>query len=306
MHWSILTPDRCVHWDGRQLTFNAGVPKSEAPTGDDVEALWLTYYGNIFNPARVKTQAMQAEMPKRYWKNLPEAAIIPTLLEQAPRRVERMLEASANNTPREDEYGLAQPPETSDLQIVRDAASACKACPLWRRATQTVFGEGPIDAELVFVGEQPGDSEDRIGRPFVGPAGQLLDRALAEAGIDRTRTYVTNAVKHFKWEARGKRRLHQNPSGRDIAACRPWLATELHLLKPKVLVCLGGTAAKSVMGPAARVMRDRGKVQSTEFCTQTVITIHPSALLRATDEAARDAEYARFVADLRLVAVLMP
>src|SRR4029078_4813566 len=121
---------------------------------------------------------------------------------------------------------------------------ACKVCPLWRRATQTVFGEGPIDAELVFVGEQPGDSEDRIGRPFVGPAGQLLDRALAEAGIDRTRTYVTNAVKHFKWEARGKRRAHRNPHGRDIAACHPWLATELHLLKPKVLVCLGGTAAR--------------------------------------------------------------
>jgi probable DNA metabolism protein len=299
MHWSILTPERCVHWDGKQLSFTDGVPKSEAPGDDAMEELWKTYYGHIFNPARVKTKMMQSEMPKRYWKNLPEAAIIPALLEQAPARVKRMQAASAGKAIRDEDYSIAQPPETESWKKLQEAACECRACPLWKNATQAVFGEGPRSAKIVLLGEQPGDSEDRQGHPFVGPAGQLLDRALAEAGLDRAELYVTNVVKHFKWEPRGKRRLHQKPNGRDIAACRPWFEAELRLIKPKILVCLGGTAATAVFGSSVRILRDRGEIRPSDFAPQTLITYHPSALLRAPDEAAREKQYAEFVSDLR-------
>jgi DNA polymerase len=300
MCWSILTPDRSVHWDGRQLTFTVGVPKSEAPSQDATEELWRTYYGSIFNPARVKTKAMQKEMPKRYWRNLPEAEIIPVLLEEAPARVEKMLRESNAPIVREEQYSIAQPPLTSGWEKLREAACACRACPLWKNATQTVFGEGPFDAEIMLLGEQPGDVEDRGGRAFIGPAGQLLDQALSETGIDRSRIYVTNAVKHFKWELRGKRRIHQTPNSRDIAACRPWLEAELRLIKPRVLVCLGSTAATTIFGAGVRVIRDRGQVRVSKFAPKTLITFHPSALLRAPDEATRARQYTQFVSDLRV------
>jgi DNA polymerase len=297
MRWSILTPERCVHWDGRHFTFTAGVPKSEAPRQDAMEALWRTYYGNIFNPARVKTKAMRKEMPKRYWKNLPETEIIPTLLEEAPARVEKMFR---ENDARESEYSIAQPPLTDDWEKLREAGCACRACPLWKNATQAVFGEGPLDSEIMLVGEQPGDVEDRGGRAFIGPAGQLLDQGLSEAGIDRTKVYITNAVKHFKWELRGKRRIHQTPNSRDIAACRPWLEAELRLIKPRVLICLGSTAATTIFGTGARVLRDRGQMRESKFAPKTMITFHPSALLRAPNEATSAKQYALFVSDLRL------
>jgi uracil-DNA glycosylase len=299
MNWSILTPERCVHWDGNNLTFTAGVPKNEAPTADAMEELWRTYYGSIFNPARVKTRAMQKEMPKRYWKNLPEAEIIPMLLQVAPVRVKKMLRKSQAQTVQASEYSIAQPPETDDWKMVRAAACACRACPLWKNATQTVFGDGPRDAEIMLLGEQPGDVEDREGRAFVGPAGQLLDQALREAGIDRTKVYLTNAVKHFKWEPRGKRRIHQKPNSRDIAACRPWLESELRLVQPRVLICLGATAATTIFGAGVRVMRDRGQLRASKFGPRAMITFHPSALLRAPDPATREEQYALFVADLR-------
>ena len=299
MNWSILTPERCVHWDGNELTFTVGVPKSEAPNDDATEELWRTYYGSIFNPARLKTKAMQKEMPKRYWKHLPEAQIIPVLLEEAPGRVEKMLRASQARVIQPSEYSIAQPPTTDDWEQMRDAACACRACPLWKNATQTVFGNGPRNAELMLLGEQPGDVEDREGRAFVGPAGHLLDEALREAGIDRAKVYVTNAVKHFKWEPRGKRRIHKTPNSRDIAACRPWLETELRLVQPRVLVCLGSTAATTIFGAGVRVLRDRGQLRPSKFGPRTIITFHPSALLRAPDEATREQQYAQFVSDLR-------
>jgi DNA polymerase len=196
----------------------------------------------------------------------------------------------------------ATPPPTRDLAALRTAAAACTACPLFRNATQTVWGEGPSDATIVLVGEQPGDDEDRAGRPFVGPAGRLLDRALADAGIARSRCWVTNAVKHFKWTPRGKRRIHERPSAREIAACRPWLEAEIASLAPDVVVCLGATAVASVLGPRVRVMRDRGKVFPSAFAGRTLVTIHPSAILRAPDVDARRAAYADFIADLALVA----
>ena len=244
-------------------------------------------------------------MPKKYWKNLPEAELIPALIRDAPKRVETMMAKNKQQTAGANDYQLAEPPPTREIAILRTAAASCTACPLYKNATQTVFGEGSPQADVVFVGEQPGDSEDLVGKPFVGPAGKLLDQALAESGIDRSKVYVTNAVKHFKWEPRGKRRLHKTPTGRDIASCRPWLEAELAALRPRVLVCLGSTAAHSVIGPEIRVLKDRGRTMETEFCPCTVVTVHPSSLLRAADEAARAAAYALFLDDLRLIARLI-
>ena len=304
MRWSILTPDRCAHWDGNALRITPGVAKSEAPTEDKLEKLWLTYYSNIFNPARVKVHAMQAEMPKHYWKNLPEAAVIPELLKEAPRRVEAMIKKSGRKVADDDDsdWQPAPIPDTTDIRVVETAAKTCTACHLYKRGTQTVFGEGPRHAKLMFLGEQPGDQEDLAGQPFVGPAGKLLDRALEEAGIDRAEVYVTNTVKHFKWEPRGKRRIHQKPNSREIAACRPWMETELRLVRPKLLVCLGSTAAQTIFGSAFRVTRERGKVLRSDFAERVLATVHPSSLLRQPDEESRAREYALFVADLRVAA----
>ena len=194
----------------------------------------------------------------------------------------------------------AAPPNTSSLSALREAARACTACHLYKSATQTVFGEGPKRAAIMFVGEQPGDYEDLVGKPFVGPAGQIMNRALEEAGIDRQEVYVTNAVKHFKWEPRGKRRIHEKPNAREIAACRPWLEAELRIVKPKLVVLLGATAAQTIFGSSFRVTRERGKVLSSEFAPKIVATVHPSSLLRQPDEASRERDYRNFVADLRL------
>jgi probable DNA metabolism protein len=302
MNWSILTPDRCAHWDGEHLTFTDGVGKSEAPKNDATEALWIKYYAHIFNPARVKVHAMQTEMPKRYWKNLPEAAVIPSLLREAPARVNSMMAKSRTKSGGDSDFPPAPVPRTKKLADLRAAAEKCQACPLCKHATQTVFGEGSPTSRLILLGEQPGDSEDLEGRPFVGPAGQLLDRALEEAGIDRKLAYVTNAVKHFKFVATNKRRLHKSPSPREVAACRPWLEAEMAAIEPEVLVCLGGTAAQTVLGPDVRVLRDRGNFVKSDFCPQTFVTVHPSSLLRAPDEESRAQNYAQFVADLRQVA----
>jgi uracil-DNA glycosylase family protein len=198
--------------------------------------------------------------------------------------------------------GHAQPPQTQDLALVRRAAKKCAACPLYKLGTQTVFGEGPENAPVVLVGEQPGDKEDVAGRPFVGPAGRLLDKALAEAGLPREAVYVTNAVKHFKWEPRGKQRIHKKPSSREIAACRPWLEKELELIHPQIVVCLGGTAAKNLLGPQVRVLKDRGRIFTSEFCPRTLVTVHPSSLLRAPDDAGRKKNYRLFVRDLQRAA----
>jgi uracil-DNA glycosylase family protein len=195
----------------------------------------------------------------------------------------------------------AEVPKTRDLSVVREAARTCTACPLYRKATQTVFGEGPRKAEIVFIGEQPGDQEDREGRPFVGPAGRMLDRALAEAGVEREKCYVTNAVKHFKWEPRGKRRLHQKPNETEIAACRPWWIAEVSILKPRVVVCLGATAARAVFRRAVKVLSERGKFLESDFAAHTLVTVHPSSLLRIPDPEAKAEAYGRFVEDLRLL-----
>ena len=188
------------------------------------------------------------------------------------------------------------------LTSVRVAARDCRSCPLWKNATQTVFGEGQRSARLILIGEQPGDLEDQKGKPFVGPAGKLLDEALLEAGISRSECYLTNAVKHFKWEPRGKRRIHKKPSPREVAACRQWLEAELQIIHPQTIVCLGATASAAILGPNVRVLRDRGRALSSSLAKRVFVTIHPSLILRMPDRVAAKQEYKRFVRELRLAA----
>jgi DNA polymerase len=193
-------------------------------------------------------------------------------------------------------------PPNATLEQVRQAAAGCKACDLWKRGTQTVFGEGARHAKVLFVGEQPGDKEDLAGKPFVGPAGAVLDKALAAVGIDRNDIYVTNAVKHFKWEPRGKRRIHKKPNALEVAACRPWLDAEIRLTKPDVVVLMGATAAQALLGKNFKVTQERGKLLNSDLAPNVIATVHPSSILRAPDDDSRHAEMAHFIDDLRVVA----
>lgn len=306
MPWSILTPERCAHWDGLAVSFTEGVPRHEAPSEDRLEELWRRYYASIFNPARLKVKMMQTEMPKKYWRNLPEAAMIKPLIESAARTADAMI-ASAPSEPHKAQRRPEPPmPRTTadqaGLESLREEAAACRACPLWKNATQTVFGEGPTQARVMLVGEQPGDKEDLAGHPFVGPAGQMLDRALEEAGIDRKTVYVTNAVKHFKFVPRGKIRLHQKPATPEIRACRPWYERELAAVKPQLVVALGATAAQCVLGKITPINKNRGHLIDLEQGIEALVTVHPSYLLRLPDEDARKREYQRFVDDLKIAA----
>lgn len=300
MRWSILTPKRCMHYDGEAVTYSDGVARGTVAE-DEVETLWIAYYSNIFNPARIKPAAMQAQLLKRNWKNLPEAVVIEPLIREARRRSDGMIVQSELRREETHVTWLAQPPsDAKTLRELSEAAKGCRACPLWKMATCAVFGEGPQRARVVLVGEQPGDMEDREGRPFIGPAGQLLDRALAEAGVQRSDMYVTNAVKHFKFESRGKRRIHKTANSREIAACRPWLVAELGTVQPELIVALGATAARSLFGAPVKVTEERGRILVSEF-GRVLVTVHPSSLLRLVEGQDFDAEYARFVADLRLI-----
>lgn len=199
------------------------------------------------------------------------------------------------------DISAAPVPGTRDLRALRAAAASCRACPLWRNATQTVFGEGPARARVLVVGEQPGDQEDRAGHPFVGPAGRLLDQAFEAAGVDRDTLFITNAVKHFKWVPRGKRRLHEKPASLELAACRPWLEAEIRAVRPEVIVCLGATAARTVIGRVVRVLSERGRWLETEFGVPALITVHPSSLLRLRDRQEAAAAFDELVADLRKI-----
>jgi probable DNA metabolism protein len=290
MRWSILTPELSLHWDGATLAEGPGASRADAPAGDPVEAVWKTYYASIFNPARVKIGAMLKEMPKKYWKNMPETALVGELVKGAQARESEMVAASAASVG--DNAVKA-------WEAVRAEAMGCTRCHLYKYGTQTVFGEGPLDARIMFVGEQPGDQEDLAGRPFVGPAGQLFDRALKDAGVDRSKTYVTNAVKHFKFERRGKRRIHQKPEGPEIEACRWWIEQERLLIRPPLTVALGATAARSLFGKIVTISKMRGMAHSIpDDGGEGWVTVHPSFLLRVPEEERRRQEYARFVEDL--------
>ncbi len=308
MRWSILTPDGSCFWDGQAMTFGPPATADQAPQEDEIEEFWKTYYASTFNPARLKTKTMQGEMPKRYWKNLPEASLIANLVAQANVRAETMVEAPVSTpNPRLDktvahfqrdaigEHDFV--PET--LKDLGHGVQGCRRCPLWRDATQGVCGEGPSTASIMIVGEQPGDQEDLAGRPFVGPAGQVFDAALAEAGIDRADVYVTNAVKHFKHEPQGKRRLHKTPNAGEVTACRWWLDHERRLVRPRVILTLGATAALAVLNRKVAVTRERGEAIGLPDGATAVLTVHPSYLLRLPDPAARERERALFVRDMK-------
>lgn len=291
MRWSILTPELSIHWDGETLCEGPGASRADAPEGDPVEEVWKTYYRSIFNPARVKVGAMLREMPKKYWRNMPETALVPELLAGAQARESGMIE-----TARAAEIGDNA---AAAWEALREEARGCTRCHLYKHATQTVFGEGPVGATMMFVGEQPGDQEDLAGRPFVGPAGQMFNRALDEAGIERTEAYVTNAVKHFKFEARGKRRIHAKPDTGEINACRWWIEQEQMLLRPRVTVALGATAARSLFGRTVTIGKERGRPLELPGGGEAWITVHPSYLLRLPDPAMAEVEFGRFVEDLK-------
>jgi len=295
MRWSILTTELSIHWDGATLTESPGATKADAPGGDPVEETWKTYYASIFNPARVKIKAMTKEMPRKYWKNMPETVLIGELIAGAQGREAAMIERSAG-------LSVSGPQAGENVQLswdaLRDEASRCTRCDLYRCATQTVFGEGPLDAKIIFVGEQPGDQEDLAGRPFVGPAGQLFDAALETAGIDRSATYVTNAVKHFKFVLRGKKRIHARPDVSEIDACRWWQEQERGLIRPALTVALGATAARSLTGKTVTIAKVRDAPLTLADGSECWVTVHPSFLLRIPDEDRRAEERALFVRDL--------
>ncbi|WP_298291119.1 UdgX family uracil-DNA binding protein [Novosphingobium sp.] len=290
MHWSILTPRGTLHWDGEVLQEGPPATRADAPSGDPVEALWRKYYASTFNPARLKIGAMLKEMPRRYWKNMPETALIPELIAGAQAREAQMVKAG------EQDFG--QQPQS--LAAVAGAILACRRCEIGCNGTRAVMGEGPQGAALMIVGEQPGDTEEAQGRPFVGPAGQLLRAHLQHAGIGMGQAYVTNAVKHFKFVPRGKHRLHQNPTAKEIDICRWWLDGERALVRPRLVLALGASAARSLLGKTVSVQKVRGEPQVLADGSELWITTHPSYLLRLEDQS-RAEEEAKFANDLRKV-----
>lgn len=290
MNWSILTPRGCLHWDGETMRESGPARREDAPQGDPVEELWKSYYSSIFNPARLKVGAMLAEMPKKYWKNMPEAELIPDLIAGAQAREASMVAAGERETRK----------QPATLEAVGAGIIACRDCAIADCGTRAVMGEGALSAPLMIVGEQPGDREDLAGRPFVGPAGQLLDEYLAMAGIDRASAYVTNAVKHFKFKPKGKRRIHQSPTAKEIDTCRWWLEAERAIVKPRVVLALGASAARGMLGKTVSISRARGAAVPLEGGAELLVTAHPSYLLRLEGEA-RAEQQRLFAADLAAV-----
>ena len=290
MKWSILTPRGCIHWDGKVMRESGPAQRSDAPSDDPTEDLWKSYYASTFNPARLKVGAMMAEMPKKYWKNMPEAELIPDLIASAQAREAGMVAAG--------EREERQQPKT--LAEISSAITACRDCPIAECGTRAVMGEGAIGTPLMIVGEQPGDQEDVSGKPFVGPAGQLLDECLGTAGIDREAAYVTNAVKHFKYVQRGKRRIHQSPTAKEIDTCRWWLEAERAIVRPRIVLALGASAARGLLGKTVSISQARGAPIPLDDDSELWVTVHPSYLLRL-DGDAREEHGALFARDLSAV-----
>jgi uracil-DNA glycosylase len=305
MRWSILTPELSIHWDGEALTAGPGATRSEAP-GDPLEAMWKTYYASIFNPARLKVGAMLKEMPKKYWRNMPETSLVQPLIAHARTRELEMIDRAAAKTglkhALEAERSIAPGGNLrASWEALFKEARGCTRCDLYKHATQTVFGEGPLDASIMFVGEQPGDQEDLAGRPFVGPAGQVFDEALEKAGIPRSEVYVTNAVKHFKFEQKGKKRIHSKPNAGEIEACRWWIDQERSLIRPPLTVALGATAARSVLDRVVTISKVRGSPIPLAEGGECWVTVHPSFLLRIPEPERRVEERQKFFDDLKRI-----
>jgi DNA polymerase len=302
MDWVIVTPEITMKFENGDLSLQA-IESARPDLTDETEELWRTYYANIFNPARLKIKAMQSEMPKKYWKNLPEADLIPDLIAQAEAQVTEMRASGPTLPPVRAERVLErlQTPVAAageGLSGVHKQIRSCHACPLAGPATQAVPGEGPANASLMIVGEQPGDHEDLAGRPFVGPAGQLFDEVASEIGLDRHGVYITNAVKHFKFRIRGKRRIHQSPDRSEIHHCRWWLQQEIALIRPILILGMGATAAQALTGDGKSIMRRRGHVEKGLDGLPVLLTLHPAALLRQANRAEKDKLVNVFKADL--------
>ena len=308
MDWLIATPKGSASWDGETLRATSE-PAAKPDLKDEADDLWRTYYASIFNPARLKVKAMTAEMPKKYWKNLPEADLIPGLIANAERSVMEMA-SKAVSEPQPFHHRLQaaaalqpgpQPPPAGTVEALKEQARHCTRCPLHCKATQTVFGEGNPAADIMVVGEQPGDQEDLAGRPFVGPAGRVFDEVIRDAGLDRSLLYVTNAVKHFKYEPRGKRRIHQKPSKGEVEQCRWWLEQEIALVKPRLVVAMGATAYFALTDDRRRLADVRGRPMPMEGGRSLFVTVHPSYLLRIPDPDLKAKELLRFREDFESV-----
>lgn len=298
MMWTILTPDESLHWDGAQLIYGPGVDASQAPQKDDLEDLWRSYYRATFNPARIKIKTMKREMPVRHWQTLPETDIIADMLAEAPLRVEAMIAHQEGSKASAADFI----PASFDITQLRQAATACQGCELYRSATQTVFGEGSNTARLMLIGEQPGNDEDLGGRPFIGPAGEILDAAVEQAGINRRDIYITNAVKHFRFVPQGNFRRHVSPARSHVNACKPWLDAEIDTVKPRIIVCLGNTAAKALINPGFAMKTGRGKWYGEN--PAMLATYHPSSILRAIGND-REEQKRNLYDDLKTVATMM-
>lgn len=307
LDWTILTPKGSLWWDRKELAIGPPAQRSDAPEADAFEIGWRTYYESTFNPARTNLNQMRQHMPKKYWRNLPETRAIPQLVQTAASRVDEMIEREAampiKKTPAKALVAMTEQGPASLAELNRLIASSDSFV---EGSDKAVLGEGPMHPAIAFVGEQPGDQEDLQGRPFVGPAGQLFDRALEEAGIERRKAYITNAVKHFKFVQRGKRRIHQSPTAGEIKHYRWWLEKELGFVQPKLVVALGASAAHALEGRAVTISRNRGPHRFDGFNQQPgYITVHSSYLLRLPSEADRDREYRAFVQDLKRVRALI-
>jgi uracil-DNA glycosylase len=295
MDWTIATPDGAAVWESRALHFIDAPARNTGPREDAHEQLWRTYYRSICNVARINPTVMQREMPQRYWRNLPESVEIPVLIRDGGENFARRHSESDDFAL---EHAKAVQRSLAQLPIASEGPAACRRCELWRHATQAVSGEGPNDAALMLVGEQPGDEEDLRGHAFVGPAGRVLDEALGLAGLARESVFITNAVKHFKWEPRGKRRLHRRPDVSEITACNVWLAREIAAVQPRVIVALGATALRALTGRTEGIESARGDTRQHSGGARILCTYHPSAILRA--EGARAATLkAHLIEDLR-------
>ncbi|MEP3329355.1 UdgX family uracil-DNA binding protein [Sedimentitalea sp.] len=309
MDWRIVTPGVTAIFENGALRFALDLPKPELQA-DAHEDLWTTYFCNIFNPARLKINAMTSEMPKKYWKNLPEAASIPRLIADAPARARAMADAAPTlpplRTTRVKDAATRSTHWDGPSEGMAAALSACKRCPLQAQATQVVAGHGPEKADIMIVGEQPGDQEDLVGLPLVGPAGQILDEAMSHVGLDRAAVYLTNAVKHFKHTIRGKRRIHKNPNRDEIESCRFWLDSEIARTKPKVIVALGATAAFSLTGSKTAIKTRRGTFEVGRFGHPVLITFHPAYVLRLPNPSAQSDARKILIQDLALAATSVP
>lgn len=291
LKWVIATPDETATWNGVRLAFSEGVKESPS-WSDDLDEMWLTYYGSTFNPSRLKTQAMLKEMPRKYWHTMPETKLIPGLVAKAVGRMSHMIDNGQSIGPTSN---------AKTLQELTSELSNCRSCEWIDGCRGVVTGQGPENARMLFVGEQPGDKEDEFGEVFVGPAGRLLNEALHSAKIDRESLYITNAVKHFKHRIKKSVRLHERPNRQDIATCNPWLKQEIKIISPKVIVCLGSSAAQAVLGRKVLMRLEQGNWHFLNDSISVFTTLHPAAILRVADPLRKKQMMSQFVANLAQV-----